>query len=50
MELLYLLFGSVNYPDVQIPAQLTINIFFLCILLFSNNWHHVPEHDACASV
>ena len=29
MELLYLLFGSVNYPDVQIPAQLTINIFFL---------------------
>ena len=29
MELLYLLFGSVNYPDVQLPAQLTINIFFL---------------------
>jgi hypothetical protein len=29
MQLLYLLFGSVNYPDIQLPAQLTIHIFYI---------------------
>ena len=38
MQLLYLLFGSVNYPDIQLPAQLTIHIaymgyFFLYIII-----------------
>ena len=39
LQLLYLMFGSVNYPDVQLPALLTINlaytIYFIGFLLIS---------------